>query len=115
MDETWIHGIVSAEKKRFSFAYLYDFGDGWMHEVRYEKQMPPEPGTEYPRCLDGARACPPEDVGGVWGYEEFLTAIADPNNDQHEELSEWSPGFDAEKFDPEEASRRMQQKQPRLI
>ena len=54
----------------------------------------------YPVCLDGSRACPPEDVGGAWGYAEFLEAIAEPKHERHGELLEWIGGeFDPEKFD----------------
>ena len=61
--------------------YEYDFGDSWQHEIVLEKVLEPEPNVSYPRCIEGARACPPEDVGGVWGYAEFLEAISDPNHD----------------------------------
>ena len=47
------------------FAYEYDFGDGWLHEVRSEGREPAEPRKRYPLCLEGERACPPEDVGGA--------------------------------------------------
>ena len=48
--------------------YSYDFGDGWVHEIQLEKILPREKDTSYPLCIDGKRACPPEDCGGVWGY-----------------------------------------------
>ena len=59
--------------------YQYDFGDDWQHEVLYEGSPPLEKGKKYPICLEGERACPPEGVGGVWSYPEFLAAIADPS------------------------------------
>jgi len=43
-----------------------------------EKILPAEKGMHYPLCIAGKRACPPEDVGGVWGYGDFLQAISDP-------------------------------------
>jgi hypothetical protein len=59
-----------------------------------------EPGTTYPRCFAGRRARPPEDVGGTWGYAEFLTAIADPDHDDHEQMIEWAGGdFEPERCD----------------
>ena len=70
--------IAPGEKAKF--LYEYDFGDGWEHELLVEKILPPEPGVDYPRCLKGKRACPPEDVGGVWGYANFLEAISDPGH-----------------------------------
>ncbi len=92
----------------FRFEYEYDFGDGWLHEVLFEGRLPAEPGKRYPLCVEGARACPPEDVGGVWGYVEFLEAIADPENEQHDEMREWiGRKFDPEAFSPVGATRRM--------
>ncbi len=57
------------------FDYEYDFGDSWRHVIDIENTLPPEEGARYPRCLDGRRACPPEDCGGPWGYPDFLDAI----------------------------------------
>ena len=60
----------------------------------------PEPKVQHPRCIDGARACPPEDCGGIWGYEEFLKAIRNPRHREHDEMLEWVGGeFDPEEFD----------------
>lgn len=82
------------------FTYLYDFGDGWEHEVVVEKALAPEPRVRYPLCLAGRGACPPEDVGGPWGYDEFLSAIRDPGHEEHDELLEWVGGpFDPDLFD----------------
>jgi hypothetical protein len=93
--------IVPGEK--FKFFYEYDFGDGWEHQLLVEKILPPEPGVHYPRCLKGKRACPPEDVGGVWGYDSFLEAIRDPDHPEHDDMLEWIGGeFDPEAFDLDE-------------
>jgi len=82
------------------FLYEYDFGDSWQHRIEVEKVLPPEQGRSYPRCLAGKRACPPEDVGGIWGYEEFLQAIRDPKHPEHAAMLEWVGGaFDPEAFD----------------
>ena len=82
--------------------YEYDFGDGWEHEIVLEKILSPDPKTRYPRCLDGARACPPEDCGGIYGYADFLEAIRNPEHEEHEEMLEWIGGeFDQEEFDLE--------------
>jgi hypothetical protein len=82
------------------FLYEYDFGDSWQHRIEVEKVLPPEPGVRYPRCLAGKRACPPEDVGGIYGYEEFRQAIRDPKHPEHEAMLEWVGGaFDPEAFD----------------
>ena len=94
--------LVTREKTRF--LYAYDFGDNWEHDVVVEKIMPPEAGVKYPRCTAGARACPPEDVGGVWGYVEFLEAIGDPEHEEHEAMLEWiGDEFDAAAFDLKDA------------
>jgi hypothetical protein len=83
--------------------YLYDFGDSWEHEVRLEKILPRGKGVSYPRCVGGERACPPEDCGGVWGYEHLLEVILDPNLEEYEDLTEWLGGdFDPEHFSVQE-------------
>lgn len=79
--------------------YLYDFGDEWSHDIVVEDRFD-APGDAAARCVAGERACPPEDVGGARGYEQFLEAIADPDHEQHDELVEWWGGpFDPEHFD----------------
>jgi len=83
-------------------AYVYDFGDSWEHVLEFEGAHPREARGRYPRCIAGARACPPEDVGGTPGYEEFLAAIADPEHEQHEDMLRWAGGsFDPEAFSAE--------------
>ena len=79
--------------------YVYDFGDDWDHSIRIERVGEAAPGVTYPRLLKATGACPPEDVGGAWGYEEFLEALADPDHEQHEDMVHWSSGD----FDVEEA------------
>ncbi len=82
-------------------AYLYDFGDDWAHEVKLEKILTREEGLRYPVCVAGERACPPEDCGGIWGYQNFLKIIANPAHKEHTETLEWAGGsFDPENFDP---------------
>lgn len=80
--------------------YTYDFGDDWNHDVRLEKILPRDPDSKYPVCTGGKRACPPEDCGGPWGYEDFLEIIMDPGHEEHDEMLEWAGGhFDPEEFD----------------
>ena len=84
------------------FIYEYDFGDGWKHIILLEKILQPEAGVRYPICLEGKRACPPEDCGGIWGYYNLLKAIQDPAHPEHEDMLEWlGDGFDPEEFDLE--------------
>ena len=90
-----------APEGKAKLRYTYDFGDNWQHEVLVEKVVTPEEGMTYPVCIDGKRACPPEDVGGPWGYMEFAEAIRDREHEQHEEFLEWRGEFDPEAFDPE--------------
>ncbi len=81
--------------------YEYDFGDGWEHELTLEAVLPQQAGQKYPLCVDGARACPPEDCGGVYGYENLLTVIQDPTHEEYESTLEWLGGrFDPDRFDP---------------
>ena len=85
-----------------SLKYLYDFGDGWEHSVRIERITDAVPGIAYPRLIEAAGRCPPEDVGGPWGYREFLDAIADPNHQEHAERLQWiGRNFDPNDTDAE--------------
>ncbi|SIN68284.1 pRiA4b ORF-3-like protein [Singulisphaera sp. GP187] len=110
---TMLSEIVPQNGRPFRFTYEYDFGDSWEHAVLFEGRLPAEPGQRYPVCLEGARACPPEDVGGLWGYAEFLEAIADPDHAEHKEMLIWVGGhFDPEAFDPALATKRMKKGLP---
>jgi len=92
-------------KEKDFIHYEYDFGDGWEHKVVLEKIIPSAPGLSAPSCIAGARACPPDDCGGVGGYQEFLEAIGDPFHPEHEAMLEWIGGeFDPEYFDPDEVN-----------
>jgi hypothetical protein len=98
-----LNQIAPGEKHKF--IYEYDFGDSWEHVILVEKVLPPEPGATYPSCIKGRRARPPEDVGGIWGYADFLEAIRDPSHPEHESYVEWIGGeFDPEAFDLDEVN-----------
>lgn len=99
-EENILLGQIVAGKKKARLVYEYDFGDSWEHEVLFEKLVEPEAKAKYPRCIEGARACPPEDCGGAWSYADLLDAMADPKHENHREMREWCGG----KFDPESFS-----------
>ena len=107
----WGRRICDARSLRLSrlvesgvktFGYTHDFGDGWEHRVTVRSIQEAEPGVLYPRLLAGKRRCPPEDVGGVPGYYDFLEAIADPRSQESREMLEWyGESYDPEDFDQE--------------
>ena len=92
--KTLLSEIIPAKAKKFRFRYEYDFGDGWLHDVLFEGCPEPAEGKKYPLCVKGARACPPEDVGGIYGYYNFLEAISNPKHADHEMYLEWSGPID---------------------
>ncbi|GAB4367856.1 MAG: hypothetical protein Kow009_04690 [Spirochaetales bacterium] len=96
-------------KKRF--LYTYDFGDNWDHTITVEKVLPPEEVPEEirgkPVCLEGERACPPEDCGGYPGYEEILEALQSPAKKKNREILEWVGDFDPEHFDLQQVNKKL--------
>jgi hypothetical protein len=115
--------IVSERKLKLStlaidgeraFDYVYDYGDNWCCVVVLEAIAPIVQGVSYPRLIEGARRGPLEDIGGPWGYNEFLEAIADPKHERHQELREWSgDDFNPTEFDADEINRTLAQFSPR--
>jgi len=118
-DEFFIPGIYlqDASKVKLSslnlepkdvLVYNYDFGDDWSHLIEVQHSYYSQGGKVIPECLKGERACPPEDVGGVHGYQHFLDIISDPSNEEYEHLLEWSGGnFNPHFFDLEEVNRKL--------
>jgi hypothetical protein len=101
-----VGGVMTSGVRRFT--YRYDFGDDWEHEIVIERQGPAVDGRRYPACTAGKSNCPPEDCGGVWGYGDFLVALADPSSPEAAELSEWiDPDFDPEEFSLEIVNARI--------
>lgn len=92
-----------ALSKDSRFTYLYDFGDGWEHDITVEAvlPMPSERGPDWsPRLLAGERAAPPEDAGGAPGFLEAVEALRDPTNPRHKEIRNWAGDtYDPDKFD----------------
>ncbi|TPG53625.1 plasmid pRiA4b ORF-3 family protein [Roseomonas nepalensis] len=105
-DQDWGGGPLDARKARLSdviedtgaktLRYLYDFGDGWEHTVKIERITDAVPGQTYPQLIDAVGRCPPEDVGGPWGYAEFLEAVANEQHENHAAMIEWA----GRRFDP---------------
>jgi hypothetical protein len=105
-DRDWGDGPLDARKARLAavledvgaktLRYLYDFGDRWEHTIKVERLIDPEPSALYPRLIEASGRCPPEDIGGPWGYAEYLEAIGNPKHERHAEFKEWL----AEDFDP---------------
>lgn len=92
-----LDGVLGAKLKKL--IYTYDFGDGWQHAITVEKRDPASAEDSTPVCLAGERACPPEDCGGPFGYEDLLMAAKKPKSKRYKELNEW---LDLDLFDPEE-------------
>ena len=94
-----------AQRGLTEFVYEYDFGDSWRHQVLIEQTLPE--ADAYPECLEGQRACPPEDSGGVGGYEWKLEVLQNPAHREYEEIREWMGDFDPEKFSLDDVNRRL--------
>jgi len=91
--------------------YIYDFGDDWAHEIVVEKQLDRRQVT-YPQCTAGRRAAPPEDCGGIWGYEELIEVLSDPGHPEHSDRLEWlgltsAADFQPARFDAAEVTRAL--------
>jgi hypothetical protein len=102
-----VSDLVAKHGAKLRIGYEYDFGDGWQHEVVLEKVTESEPGIRYPRCIEGAQACPPEDVGGVYGFADYVEAITNPSHSEHDDYLEWNGPFDPAEFDAAKATQRM--------
>lgn len=97
--ETTLRELALA--KGAALTYVYDFGDEWVHQIRVEKVARARDGEgSLPMLLDGARAGPPEDAGGVSGYERLVEALADPDDEEHDEMRTWAAGFTGVPYDP---------------
>lgn len=87
------------QSERDSMVYVYDFGDNWQHKMVLEKIIPVNDVVNTPICIGGERRCPPEDVGGVSGYGQFLEAICDPRHEDYEDYVRWAGGHFIDEFD----------------
>lgn len=99
IDEVGITVVTALGLER-AFIYLYDFGDEWLHRIEVEEVAIEPLGLKVAVCLGGENASPPEDIGGVPGYQAFLEAVGDPSHDEHEDYLNWVGGsFDPAAFD----------------
>jgi hypothetical protein len=96
--EVKIGEILKTVKSKI--VYEYDFGDSWEHLITVEAISDAEKEVEYPRLLQGKGACPPEDCGGCWGYENLKEAVKDPKHESYENLRDWLELEEGEVFDP---------------
>ncbi|GKT12965.1 MAG: integrase/recombinase XerD [Thiomicrorhabdus sp.] len=79
--------LLKAEKE--SMNYEYDFGDGWQHKIVLEKILPFDAASKLATCIKGVRACPPEDCGGIWGFQNLLEIISNPSHPEHYDMLSW--------------------------
>jgi hypothetical protein len=115
MASTLDEGVVGVDERRVRLDevlvepgdrlhYEYDFGDGWSHTLDLEAVLngaPADPAL----CLDGARACPPEDCGGIGGYADLLRTLSDPSDPEHDQMRTWAgTDFDPERFEVAEVN-----------
>jgi len=92
--------------------YTYDFGDDWEHDIVVESVGTAEDGERYPRCIGGEGACPPENCGGAPGYEHLREILADPGDEEHDDMLTWlgldhAAEFDPAAFDVDAVNRRL--------
>jgi hypothetical protein len=103
--------------KNQKFYYTYDMGDCWEHTLTVKKiiEVPADSTVKYPIALKGARACPPEDCGGIWGYQHLLELMQTPEHpDYEEQVVEWlGEDFDSEAFSVEETNIKLHTPKPR--
>ncbi len=104
-DYTRVKLFKIADRNNYKFKYEYDFGDSWVHEIKVEKIMSIDKELYKPQCLEGKKACPPEDCGSIPGYFDILEAFKDKNNPEHEELFEWLGDYDPEYFNISDVNR----------
>ena len=96
------------------FEYRYDFGDGWQHDILVEAVRVAHPRKRYPVCLEGARSAPPEDVGGMRGYQRYLEALFDLGHRDHQAMLAWRGRFDPEHFPITSVNRSLREAFPVL-
>ena len=108
--------LIDVATPKARFIYRYDFGDGWEHEIKIERVLEPSADLKTPVCLAGEFACPPEDCGGVPGYENLLAVLAGPDGEEKDEMLQWIGGpFNPLTFDLDAANKRLTQLKQRSV
>lgn len=110
-----LYDVVS--RKGQVIRYLYDFGDSWEHKLKMEdsQYFLTDGDKRKTGCVAGARACPPEDIGGVWGYDDFCKVMTKPKSKRYKEMMEWYAGdgeaepYDPERFEVDEVNKKLQE------
>ena len=100
----WQHQVADLlDRKEQHIEYSYDFGDDWQHDVIFEEALAKAPGKKYPRCIAGERSAPPDDCGGISGYESLLEVLSDPTHEEYRSSHVWATSIKGirGKFDPE--------------
>jgi hypothetical protein len=97
-----LSGLLSVPGEKL--LYTYDFGDDWEHDVLLEEIRPAAPDGPAPSCLAGKGACPPDDCGGSWGYASLKETLADPDDEEHEDMLDWLGLDSGSEFDPRKFS-----------
>lgn len=107
--EIRLKGIV-ARTPGTRFSYVYDFGDFWQHDLLVEGIVMADREAAYPRCSAGERRCPPEDVGSLSGYQRYLEILADPEDEEHQDMLDWRGPFDSELFSVEDVNAKLRKR-----
>lgn len=110
--QTRLGRLLARRNKGFRFLYEYDFGDCWTHDVVFEDRCAFDARKRYPICVEGRRACPPEDVGGAPGYLHLLEVLSNRNHPEYREMRQWAGVNDPDSFSPQQASIRMHEGLP---
>lgn len=93
-DESTVAGWEFSIKKYFTalgntIDYVYDFGDGWHHEITFVGMFLAPSDLEYPQCVAGEMACPPEDCGGHTGHQQLVAILADEHHEEYSDTVHW--------------------------
>ena len=114
IDETAVVVRQILPREGAELRFDYDFGDDWHHLIRTEHITERNEHAPRVELLDGARSCPPEDVGGIWGYKNLLDVLDDPTHEEHKAMRAWAgKAFDPEHFDPAKVQRALEKLFPK--